>query len=340
MANFAQDSQTENWLKQRGVPFTYRTNLRLKELVPNWETVNQGRPDGASKDETLIEKYMFSMREGAIFPAPIVARAADGLECLDGIQRLSAAALNDQTIFNAYEILSDNPSLRASIRVCANSILNGTSPSIDWTISRIVDILHDQYKMSPMDCAVWSGVSPEKINQEISARLGAAWMESHGINIARKPANQKGFRAVFAEVFSPTMRERLKRELPEIVGQIQDMKANNNEAEELIRTATDFKPRKDMDLGLQLRERWQEVISRPDIKARIGGRRKRHPVEHVKMALAAAVTIMQRAVDDDQHADEEQSIDIVQFTDQIKHLARKIVPKDNWGALAYGPRRE
>jgi hypothetical protein len=337
--HFGEDNQTTNWLTQRGVPFVYMQNLRFDELVPNWPVVNQGRPDGMAKDEALVEKYAFSMAQGAIFPAPIVAMAADGYEVLDGIQRLCAAFLNDQKLFNGYVVKSDNPSVRASIRVCANSVLNGFSPSLDWTTGRVVDVLYEQHRFSPMDCALWSGLDLRKITAEINSRDGALWMQNHGIDITMKPANQKGFRAVFAELFPIVEREKVSKVLPEIVTAIQSVRANNNEAEMLLRECTDFKPQRGIALADQLKAQFTKVMERPDIKGRMMGKRRLHPVDNVVRAVAAAVTAMTSAVDDDQHSDPEQSAKIVELVIEARDLARKIVPRDHWGKLGYDSKR-
>jgi hypothetical protein len=337
--SFVLDSQSENWLTARGVPFKYVQNVPFSDLVPNWSTINQGRPDGASRDEELIYKYAEAMSSKAMFPAPMIARAADGYEILDGIQRLSAAALNDQHYFNAYIIQSDNPSVRASIRVCSNSVLNGTSPSQDWTISRIVDILYEHHKLSPIECHLWSGQPVKKIDAEIKAREGAYWMEHNGIDISMKPANQRGFRAAFSVLAPAVQRERVKKPLVTVIKSIQGMRANNDEAIGLLEECLAVKWDQRKDMATQVAEKFEEVMSRPEIKGRLIGKRKLHPVENICRALAGAVSTLREAVEEKHHADKKQAVTIVNLLVEAKALARKVVPKDEWGELAFGPTR-
>ncbi len=338
--NFGRDSQTENWLNQRGVSFVYREAVRFTDLVPNWEVINQGRPDGIPKEEATIEKYAGSMNNGSIFPAVILAPAADGLEVLDGIQRLMAAFLNDHAVFNAYIVDSQNPSIRASIRICANSVLNGSTPSLEWTIGRVVDVLYEQHRWSDTDCSLWSGVPLKKIQAEVQSRDGALWMEAHGIDMNIKPANQRGFQAKFASKFSVVEREKLAPVLPDIIRAIQGVKATNNEADLLLDEATDFKPQKGVPLHVQLRDKFDEVFNRPEIKGRMMGRRRLHPIEEIMRSLASTITITKKAASKNHHTDEEQSERLVEFVMELREEVRKIVPKDQWGPLGFGPRRD
>lgn len=338
--SFVIDTQIENWLRSRGVPYKYVEGIRMSDLVPGWATINQGRPDGASKDDDLVLKYAEAMDRGkAMFPAVVVAKAADGLEVLDGIQRLCAAELNGLSVFNAYLINSDNPATRASIRVCANSVLNGTSPSQDWTISRIVDILYEHHKLAPMDCSLWSGQPLRKIEAEIASREGAVWMEHNGIDVSLKPANQRGFRAAFAQILKPVERERIKRPLVKIVQAIQGLRANNDEAVGLLEECLPKKINKSLDLCEQVETLFAEVMDRPEVKARMMGKRKLHPMENVCRALAGAVTTMREAQEDGHHADKSQAVTIQNLLSEAKALARKIIPREDWGEIAYGPHR-
>ena len=339
---FVIDSKVENWLTQMGVPYKYVQNLRFDQLVPNWEAINQGRPDGVPKDDDIILQYASAQSQpGAAFPAPILGRAADGLEVLDGIQRLSAALLNDHKVFNAYVIESDNPGIRASVRICSNSILNGRPPSQEWTVSRVIDVLYEQHRLSPTDCSMWSGIHLNRINDEIGSRDGALWMKANGIDMTLKPANQKGFQSAFSKRFPMAERERCGKELVKIIKSMQDYRATNKDVDDLFELFTDFKPQKGVPLGSQLNAKFEEVISRPEIKARMMGRRKLSPIEDVQRAVASAVTVMRKAAEGEHTTDKTEAGKIVELVTQVRDLARKIVPKDEWsGPLGYGPQRQ
>lgn len=334
MANFTEDSRLENWLKLRGVKFEYKTGVRFADLMVNWSGVNQGRPDSVPKDEALIEKYASAMDGGAVFPSPVIAKTAYGFEVLDGCQRLNAADLCGQTLFNAYLIKSDNPSVRASIRICANSVLNGTAPSQDWTISKIVDVLYEQHQFSAVDCAQWSGQPVKKIQIEIDSRDAANWLRCQGVNTTIKPCNQKGFLAAFARLAPFEDRSKLAKELPELVKQLQCVKASNNEAVHLLEQCLDVNRAKGANLQVQVASKMHDVLERPEIKARMTGPRSMHPIDNVIRSLASLVTSMRSAAKNEYHSDGEQSKQIMDMIAEVKRLGKKIVPRDEWSEIA------
>lgn len=334
MANFTEDHRTENWLKMRGVKFEYKGQMRFEELVPNWFAVNQGRPDSVPKDDALIEKYASAMDQGAIFPSPIIAKTAQGYEVLDGCQRLSAADLCGQKLFNGYIVKSESPSIRASIRICANSVLNGTSPSQEWTISKIVDVLYEQYDFSAVDCSQWSGQPEKRIQIEIDSRDAKRWLKIHGIDTSVKPANQKGFLAALCRLAPMADRAKLVAEIPDLVRQLQGIKANNDEAVNFLEQCLDVDRRPKADLTIQVKSRIDEVMKRPEIQARMSGPRTLHPVDNALRSMAATVTTMRSAARGEYHADPKQSEQLLELLDESRRLAKRIVPRELWPKLA------
>lgn len=327
MANFTEDSRTENWLKRMGVRFEYKNHIRFEELTPGWAAVNMGRPDSVPKDEEVIEKYAYAMNGGSIFPAVIIAKTASGYEVLDGTQRLSAAQLCDQSIFNAYVIKSDDPRVRSCIRICANNQTNGKCPSDEWTIKKIVDVLYEQYEFSAADCANWGNQPLVKVEQEILARDAAKWLRNLGVDLNKKPACQKGFLAAFAKVAPLQDRYKLAKELPQLVSQLQDVKANNDEAIHLLKECLDVEHKRGVDLAVQVRSKIQSVFERPEIKARMSGPRSMHPIDNVVRSMTALVTSLRSAAASDHHADQKQAKEIVALVGEIRRLSRKIIPK-------------
>ena len=90
---FTNDSRTENFLTAIGVKFEYVNGLRLPDdFATGWNTENIGRPV-AVREDAVIE-YAALMEAGSAAPAPILSRTERGLRVLDGVQRLSAAELN------------------------------------------------------------------------------------------------------------------------------------------------------------------------------------------------------------------------------------------------------
>jgi hypothetical protein len=334
MANFTEDHRTENWLKLRGVKFEYRAQVRFDELAPNWFSVNQGRPDSVPKDDLLIEKYAGAMDQGAIFPSPILAKTPAGLEVLDGCQRLSAADLCGQKLFNAYVIKTDNPSIRASVRICANSVLNGTSPSQEWTIGKIVDVLYEQYDFGVEDCSQWSGQPAKRIQEEIESRDAKLWLKIHNVDVSQKPANQKGFLAALSRLAPMLDREKLTKELPDLVNRLISIKANNDEAVNFLTQCLDVERRPKADLAVQVRSRIAEVLERPEIIARMTGQKKNHPVDNALHGMAGAVTRLRTAARGEYHTDRQQSEQLLGLVEEARKLAKRIIPKEQWAKLA------
>lgn len=335
MANFAENSLTSNWLKRMGVKFEYKEHVRFSELTPNWAVINQGRPDSAPKDERLIERYADAQNQGAVFPAPIIAKTSTGYEILDGTQRLCGAELCGQTVFNAYLVKSDVPSVRASIRICANGVLNGTAPSQDWTISKVVDVLYEQHDFSAADCSMWSGQPVARIELEIQSRDAGRWLRCQNIDTTVKPANQKGFLACLARLAPGTVRPSLVKELPDVVRALQSVKANNNEAEHLLEQILGDL-RKDAKGGLanQVRSRLSEVMERPEIRQRMTGPRKNHPIDNALAKMTGAITSLRFAAKGEFHTDDFQSVACLELLAEMRRLCRKIVPRETWKEFA------
>jgi len=334
VANYMESSQTEAWLKQRGVKFEYRCGIRYDELIANWSDINHGRVDSVPRDDALIEKYASAMEQGANFPAPILGKVVGGFEVYDGCQRLSAGLRCGQTLFNGYIIKADNPAVRASIRVCANSVLNGTAPSQEWTIAKIVDVLVEQHGYGVMDCSQWSGQPTVKIQQEIDSRDAAQWLRCQKVDTKTKPCNQKGFLASFARLFPYQDRIQLAGVLPELVRMLQRIKANNAEAEGLLLQCSQVDRPKGSNLSVVMQKRIDEVMKRPEIKGRMALRGKSHPIENALSKLQGAITAARTACDGEFHADFEQSVSMTELLVELQRLVGEMVPRDFAGKIA------
>lgn len=334
MASFTEDSRLVNWLTRRGVQFEYRVNIRFDELQPNWKSVNQGRPDAIPMDDTLIDKYSSAMGDGANFPAGILAGTASGLEVLDGAQRLCSAERIGQTLFNGYVVKTNDPSVRASIRICANSVLNGTSPSQEWTVEKIVDVLYEQHNYSAVDCAQWSGQPVNKIEVEIASRDARRYLKAQGIDMTKKPANNKEFLAELTKLTSLEDRSKLSSVLPDIVRKLQAAQATNSDASHLLAECLDVHKARGSDLAASVRHKAEEVFGRPEIASRMKGKRTMHPVNNVIRSLASLLTTMRSASNENFHADEEQSKELLHLLTEAKGLSKRIVPRESWIKLA------
>ena len=137
---FTTDNRTENFLTTLGVKFKYTNGLLLpKDFVAGWDTENIGRPV-AIRDDAVIE-YAALMESGSAAPAPILHHTAAGLRVLDGVQRLSAAALQGTTRISGYVVTTDSENLLLTIRVLANARMQGRAEPAEWTRRRAVEVL-------------------------------------------------------------------------------------------------------------------------------------------------------------------------------------------------------
>lgn len=153
---FTNDSRTENFLTAIGVKFEYVNGLRLPDdFATGWNTENIGRPV-AVREDAVIE-YAALMEAGSAAPAPILSRTEHGLRVLDGVQRLSAAELNQTTRVSAYIVHTDSEDSLATIRVLANARMQGRAEPAEWTRRRAVEVLVVERGMSHAEVAQMGG---------------------------------------------------------------------------------------------------------------------------------------------------------------------------------------
>ncbi len=159
---FTTDSRTENFLTAMGVKYEYRSGLRLpSDLSDEWNTDNIGRPVAVRED--AVFEYAALMEAGSSAPAPILSQPNHepgqtcALRVLDGVQRLSAAELQQATRFSGYVVLSDSEDALAAIRVLANARLQGRAEPAEWTRRRAVEVLVVGRGMSSAEVARMGG---------------------------------------------------------------------------------------------------------------------------------------------------------------------------------------
>lgn len=153
---FTTDSRTENFLTAMGVKFEYVNGILLpKDFASGWNTENIGRPV-AVREDAVIE-YAALMESGSAAPAPILYKSPDGYRVLDGVQRISAAELNQTTRISAYIVNTDSDDALAVIRVLANARMQGRAEPAEWTRRRAVEVLVVGRKMSHAEVAAMGG---------------------------------------------------------------------------------------------------------------------------------------------------------------------------------------
>lgn len=172
---FTTDSRTENFLTTIGVKYEYINGLLLPgDFEPGWNTENIGRPVPVREDAVI--EYAALMEAGSAAPAPILCKTEIGLRVLDGVQRLSAAELNQTTRVSAYVVQTDSEDSLSSIRVLANARMQGRAEPAEWTRRRAVEVLVVQRGMSHAEVAQMGGWKPFDIKRiaesiEIQTRI-------------------------------------------------------------------------------------------------------------------------------------------------------------------------
>lgn len=169
MSMFTQDTRTENFLKSLGVKHKYRTNIKLPgDLIPGWNAENIGRPVAVREDAVL--EYSARMESGSPAPAPILVETPQGFKVLDGVQRISGGELLQLRVCSAYVVQTDDENLLLTIRVMANTCMQGRAESAEWNQRQAVHVLVVDRGMSYAEVAKlggWKAANIKKIAEAI-----------------------------------------------------------------------------------------------------------------------------------------------------------------------------
>jgi|JI9StandDraft_1071089.scaffolds.fasta_scaffold18919_2 hypothetical protein len=161
---FTNDSRTENFLTSLGVKYEYVNGIKLPgDLVADWNKENIGRPV-CIRDDAVTE-YALLMEQGSAAPAPILHKTDAGMRVLDGVQRLSAADLNETTRISAYVVNTESDDMLAAIRVLANARMQGRAEPPEWTRRRAVEVLVVDRGLSVPEVARMGGWKPADIQR-------------------------------------------------------------------------------------------------------------------------------------------------------------------------------
>lgn len=168
---FTTDSRTENYLSQMGVKWKYTNAIRFSDLVAGWDTKNIARPVVVRED--AVEEYAALTMNGSMAPAPILAKTQSGLDVVDGVQRLTASQLCNETSISAYVVECDSKELLATLHVMSNARLQGRAEPMEWTRRRAVEVLVCGHGMSCEEVARiggWKASDIESIASSIEYR--------------------------------------------------------------------------------------------------------------------------------------------------------------------------
>lgn len=331
---FTTDSRTENFLTAMGVKYEYVNGLLLPvDFAPGWNTDNIGRPV-AIREDAVIE-YATLMEAGSAAPAPILFRTDHGLRVLDGVQRLSAAELQQSTRVSAYVVATDSEDSLASIRVLANARMQGRAEPAEWTRRRAVEVLVCQRGMSATEVAKMGGWKPVDVK-----RIAEAIQLQNRISVAGGPELPD---AMLAEL-RPHIEGRatLEQATEPVVGFLHTLKRSRiavADAVQYIETFFSPLPSKANPYATYS-DRLEELHDDPEIKSRLTGRQCTELPKDVVLlrTLKTAATVLDSILT---HGERVNNIDeffriVDRLTGQLKSIAPNKkpttarVPADMW----------
>ena len=331
---FTTDSRTENFLTAIGVKFEYVNGLLLPgDFAPGWNTENIGRPI-AIREDAVIE-YAALMEAGSSAPAPILQNTESGYRVLDGVQRLSAAELQQETRVSAYVVSTDSEDILASVRVLANARLQGRAEPAEWTRRRAVEVLVVQRGLSHAEVAKMGGWKATDIKRIAEA-----------IQLQSRISNVGGpeLPDIMLTELRPHLdrRSTLEQATEPVVGFLNTLKQSRiavADAAPYIGSFFAALP-KNANPYTTLVERLEEVHSDPEIKSRLTGRQCTELPKDVVLlrTLKTAETVLETIIT---HGERVANVDeffriVDRITKQLKSIAPNKkpqtarVPADMW----------
>jgi ParB-like chromosome segregation protein Spo0J len=317
---FTTDSRTENFLTALGVKYEYLNGVRLPDdFREGWNTENIGRPV-AVREDAVIE-YATLMESGSAAPAVILVKTDEGYRVLDGVQRLSAAELQQTTRISAYVVTTDSEDALASIRVLANARMQGRAEPAEWARRRAVEVLVIDRKMSPAEVARMGGWKPADIK-----RIAEAIEIQERISIAGGPEFSD---AMLAEL-SPHLQASsvIDQASVPVVGFLQTLKQSRMSAADaapFIATFFAALP-KSANPHKTFSDRLEEIHEDPEIRSRITGRQSVELPKDVVLlkTLKSAETVLDHALT---HGERVPNIDeFFRILDRITKKLKEIAP--------------
>ena len=285
---FAKDDRTEQFLNHLGVKWKYTNDLEYAALRPTWDQANLGRSRARVEDAML--EYAERTKAGSSPPAPIVRVMGRQLDVLDGVQRLGAGQLCDETRFSAYIITTDSELMARTIRVMANHHLNGGyGEPAAWTRRQAVELLVIQGGMSPEEVSRLGGW---KLADVVDDRAYAEW--SLRIRQIGGPELPKGIVLNIASHAQPDDLSKAPKPIAAFCDSLKRGKFTNGDSERPVREFFDGVQRKKGRLHEEFSERLERFNSDPDVQAHFERRpNPRDPATKLLAALKTAKTVVE-----------------------------------------------
>tara|TARA_R100000808_G_scaffold7259_1_gene21485 strand:+ start:1497 stop:2525 length:1029 start_codon:yes stop_codon:yes gene_type:complete len=292
---FTVDSRTENFLNQIGVKWEYCDAVPFAHLRKEWKHENIGRAQAYDPDAVL--EYGSRMEQGSAAPAVIVIEEGDGLSVLDGVQRLHAAELNNQTTFSAYQ-LGKRSSRKAQhiIRIAANAQINGQhTPDAAWILEQAVSVLLVGDRMSVEEVARAIGRPAAKVKAEADFQRTVRHMADAGYSGTMATRAKKWFVVQLAERVQVEDWQQAPEPVVKMVKVFDHCKFKNGSATHLLDAFFSVNRSPKKDRVRQFEQKLSDLQQDPEVLERVKSGTKRSHIEDLLTALRAAGTIAEKA---------------------------------------------
>jgi hypothetical protein len=153
----ASSQTTESILAERGIAYSFETDLRL-DAVRMSEGEDAWSPRHLA-NEDVVMTYAVQMRQGAVFPAIVVT---DSFEVIDGNCRLAAKLRCGATSIAAYVCANVSASEIRSLSIELNH-LNGQRMTNDEVRNFVVGCIRGGVAVEPTTCARITGIKASTI---------------------------------------------------------------------------------------------------------------------------------------------------------------------------------
>ena len=320
---FMTDNRTESFLNQIGVKWTYLDDVRFDQLHSKWRDFNYGRETPVDQD--LVLEYAALMEQKSPAPAVIVHRRTDGIEILDGLQRLHAAHMLEVTSFSAYLVNTKSDLKCHMIRIASNGRLNGKAPARAFTLSQAVKMLYFEDGCSISDIQLLLGRQRKAIEEEIAFQSHRHAMQSIGVNVDNL---NRGMIVEASKHLDPDDYHRAQKPIAGFFNTLADCRFRNSDSAEYIQEFCEIPKSAQRNRHLKYADNLKSFRSQPQIVRRLEGGRKTEPVENILVQLRAARTVIRKVQQNkNEISDPEYAHAIIQVMNDITFGIRKVIPR-------------
>ena len=324
---FAIDHKTEHYLRSIiGLDPLYREQVKYQELVEGWNIKNLGRPDGQSRMESAISTYENMMVEGSAAPAVILRTTPQGLEVLDGAQRLTANENTGSTHFAAYVIRCSDETAR-KIRRAANLRLNTAAPvDAAWVLKELIDEFMVHGSDSARDISEITGRKVGDIEKIYKRRLAVSWVSAacNAVDGSAGPELKEQVYDAIAEVARPDdFVGDHTRVVVKFINQLHSCKFRNGDAMHHAGKFFGIKRVGSKNRATQFRTKHRQFVDDPIVRPRLAGSRTQTGIEAIDTKIKALLTVCRNYKKD--RVGELDNVDLVGRWDETVNEARRIL---------------